>query len=516
MKLTTQKLRQVIRLLDDPKLSQREIGRICGISPNTVKPVRKLMKCKSLTWALLCDLDDEQFEQRLFEGETRRNRKPVPNWLVVHNEMRNKDMTLSLVWEEYRQIHPDGLAYTQFTRHYKDWAKTCKLSLRQIYPPGEKIFVDFCGRTMPVRDAATGETRQVQVFVACLGASGYLFAVAVATQTMADWLKAHKLMLNHLGGSSRFVVPDNLKAGVLKHNRKELILNPIYAEFAEHYDFIVLPARPGKPKDKSLAEVGVKIVQRWVLARLRNQVFFSLEELNTAISFWMEKLNEKTTRTYSKSRLHRFLELDAPALKALRDDPYPYSDWLYNVRVNESYLVEYQKHFYSVPHAFAHRHVDIRISNERVDIFHKRRLIASHAYSKTPGLTTLSEHLSEKHRYALEGSPETLLTWAEAVGPATFAFMKQCLSEPRYYAARLKAAGMFRKDVRTNDWQARLESACAYALTLNCLSFDRLRSIIQTRSDQKPAATGHLSSVVTNHENLRGSAYYDMTEEAIE
>lgn len=175
---------------------------------------------------------------------------------------------------------------------------------------------------MPVRDVATGETRQVQIFVACLGASGSLFAVAVASQTLADWLKAHYLLLNHIGGVSRFIVPDNLKAGILKHNRKELILNPIYAEFAEHYDFIVLPARPAKPKDKSLAEIGVKIIQRWVLARLRNQVFFSLEELNASISYWMEKLNEKTTHTYPKSRLYRFLELDAPALKALRADPY--------------------------------------------------------------------------------------------------------------------------------------------------------------------------------------------------
>jgi transposase len=316
MKLPTSTLRQVLRLLDDPRMSMREIGRICLISPNTAKTIRKLLERKALHWEALCDLDDEQLEKRLFAGEKGIARKPTPNWMAVHEELQKDDMTLSLIWEEYRQLYPEGLAYTQFTRHYRTFKRTCKLSLRQIHKPGEKIFVDFCGRTVPIRHAVTGETHEVQVFVASLGASGYLFAVAVASQKLEDWLKAHALLLNHIGGVTCYVIPDNLKAGVLKHCRKDLILNTIYEGFAEHHDFIVLPARPYKPKDKALAEIGVKIVQRWVLARLRNQVFFSLDELNSALGYWMEKLNDKTTRTYPKSRLQRFLELDAPALKA--------------------------------------------------------------------------------------------------------------------------------------------------------------------------------------------------------
>lgn len=513
MKISITVLRQVIRLLADPDLSMRKIGRTCHIAPNTAKAVQAQLADKQLSWADIQALDDGKLYQALFgDKKPGDSRKPVPDWIQVHSELYKRDMTLQLLWEEYRQRNTDGLSYEQYARRYRVWKRSCKISLRQIYFPGEYIFVDFCGRTMPIRNAETGEVWFAQVFVGALGASGYLFAIAIASQKIADWLKAHALMLAHLGGVPRYIVPDNLKSAVLKNNKQGLLLNSAYQEFAEHYDFIVMPARPRKPKDKSLGEIGVQIVQRWVLARLRDQVFFSLDELNTAISYWMEKLNERTTRTYPNSRFQRFFELDAPALQGLRNDPYPYSQWRYQVRVDESYHVEYEQHFYSVLYTYAHQQVDIRANDEFVHVYYQRRLVASHARKFGPGRTTLDEHMPPNHRLFREGSLEALQTWAQSIGPSTATFLQRSLEDKRHFASRLKAAQSLRRDAKKDNWQGRIESACTHALRLNCLGFDRLRGIIRTNADNR------LSTVTTvkviEHENLRGADYFTTTPEA--
>jgi transposase len=491
----------------------RAIGRTCNISPNTAKAVRALLTRQQLNWALLQPMDDEKLRHTL-QGEEHPTgrRKPIPDWIQIHSELQQRDMTLQLLWEEYRQRNPEGLSYSHYARGYRNWKRGCKLSMRQIHRPGEKLFVDFCGRTMPIRNAETGEIWFAQVFVGVLGASGYTFAIAVASQQIRDWLKAHAMMLEHIGGVPRYIVPDNLKAGVLQNNKQGLILNSAYQEFAEHYDFIVLPARPRKPKDKSLAEIGVKIVQRWVLARFRDQVFFSLDELNTAISYWMEKLNDRTTRTYPTSRFQRFLDLDAPALQALRDDPYPYSQWRYQIRVDESYHVDYEQHLYSVLYSYAHQRVDIRANDDCLHVYYQRRLIASHTRQLGPGRTTQDEHLPPHHRLYREGSLEALQSWAQSLGPATGTFMQRSLEEKRHFARRLKAAQALRRDARKDHWQDRIESACAYALSLNCLGFDRLRSIIRTNADSRVPPTTDL--VVTQHDNLRGADYYAVEQES--
>lgn len=512
MRIKITVLRQVIRLLDDPKLSLRAIGRTCHISANTAKAVQKTLHSKQLNWVAIQPLADDELFQLLFESEkSAKNKKKVPDWFQVHIELQKADMTRQLLWDEYRRQEPDGLSYTQYSRGYRKWLRSCKLSLRQIHAPGEKLFVDFCGRTMPIRDAETGEIWFAQVFVGVLGASGYLFAIAVATQKIADWLKAHALMLQHIGGAPRYIIPDNLKSAVLKNNKQGLILNPAYQEFAEHYDFIVFPARPRKPKDKSLGEIGVQIVQRFVLARLRNQVFFSLDELNASIHYWMEQLNDRTTRTYPTSRIQRFLDLDAPVLKELPIHHYPYSQWRYQVRVDESYHVEHEQHQYSVPYTYAHQHVDIRANDEFLHVYYQRRLIASHVRKVGSGLTTLDEHLPPHHRLYRDGTFEALHEWAKSIGPATATFMQRSLEEKRHFASRFKAAQSLRRDARRENWSNRLESACVYALSLNCLGFDRLRTIIRTNADSRASTT--TSVTVIEHTNLRGADYYAITPE---
>lgn len=341
MRLKVDQLRQVVRHAS-PKISLRAIARLSGVSPNTVRALRDHLNAIGESWESLRALDDEAFEARLnYRLAPTGFRRSVPNLAQVHAELQQRDITLSLLWEEFRKDNPESASYTQFTRHYQAWLKKQKISMRQVHKPGDKLFVDFCGRTMPIIDRDSGEEIRAHVFVGTLGASGYICATAVASQTVANWLHCHIIALEHLGGVPHYIVPDNLKAAVLKNGRDSIQLNSAYQEFAEHYGFSILPARPRKPKDKSLAEIGVQIVQRWVLARLRNHTFFALDELNQQISYWMTQLNERITRTYPKSRRVRFQELDVPALKSLPNQRYAFSLWRYQVRVESDYHIEH-------------------------------------------------------------------------------------------------------------------------------------------------------------------------------
>ncbi|WP_260414971.1 IS21 family transposase [Pseudomonas cichorii] len=507
MRLKIDQLRQVVRHASSPKLSLRAVARLSGVSPNTVRAIRDHLASIGENWESLQALDDGAFEARLKYGQATTNRRrSIPNLTQVHDELQRRDITLSLLWEEFRKSDSESASYTQFTRQYRAWLKKQKISMRQIHKPGDKLFVDFCGRTIPIINRDTGEETRAHVFVGALGASGYLCATAVASQTVANWLHCHVITLEHLGGVPRYVVPDNLKAAVLKNGRDSIQLNSAYQEFAEHYGFGILPARPRKPKDKSLAEIGVQIVQRWVLARLRNHKFFALDELNQQISYWMTQLNERITRTYPKSRLARFQEVDAPALKSLPNDRYAFSLWRYQVRVESDYHIEHHGHRYSVPYQYTNLLVDIRATSENLIVSYRRRQIASHQLVTRTGISTLSEHQPAQHKHYQDCQPEALLSWAESIGPATLTYARRNLEERKDFANGLKAVIALRRDTRNEQLHERIESACAYALKLKILSYERLRSILRNGSDQNPEPPPQAPAM--EHENLRGAAYY--------
>lgn len=508
MRLPIEKQREVLRLAADNKLSNRAIGRLAKVSHNTVRTIRDQQEQSGETWESLRSLDNKAFTARLFSdarGST--NRKVCPQWLEVHDQLRLPDMTLELLWQEFREKEPSGVSYAQFTRLYRAWLNTQKVSMRQVHLPGDKMFVDFCGRTMPITNPVTGIVTTAQIFVATLGASGYLFATAVESQTTQDWLRCHVRALEFFEGVPRFVVPDNLKAAVLKTTRDQLVLNRAYSELSEHYAFTITPARPRKPKDKSLGEIGVQIVQRFVLARLRSRTFFSLEELNEQITYWTGILNDRITRTYPKSRMVRFLEIESPALQPLPERGYNYSQWIYHVRVGSDYHVEFKEHNYSVPYHFANQIVDLRVNDEWLEVSFQRQIISTHQVELGRGVSTLREHLSPNHGHFQDSQPEMLLAWAQSIGPETFFYVKKNLDDRRDFATGLRAVVALRRDVRKGQiLSSRLESACAYANSLNILSSERLRSILRNGSDRRPALK--ISTPLIEHSNIRGAQYY--------
>lgn len=500
MQISIQAIRLICKLLNDPSLSQRGIARIIGVSTKPVKRIQTVIETAGITDVEA--LKDDELLRILGYQKALSCISSAIDWHTLHHDMQKRDMTMQLAWEEYRTQTPNGISYSQYCRQYRKWCKTIKVSLRQTHRAGESIFIDFCGRTIPIRDKETGEVWKAQVFVGVLGASGYIFAVAVKSQTIADFLSAHIQMLAHINGVPKYIVTDNLKSAVIQNTKEVTELNRAYAELADHYGFIIIPARPRRPKDKAMAEVGVQIVQRWVLARLRNQVFFDLDELNQQISHWMVELNQRITKTYTVSRAERLETIDRPALQRPPILPYAYSAWAYNQRVDDSYHVLFKGKRYSVPYQFAHRMVDVRATEDVVEVFWQRERIARHAVT-TNLVTSDPAHRPDNHQFANDITPDNMRIWAAGVGTATQQFVETNLSDMRHYASKLKSLINLKREIHQHDWQSSLEAACAFVVQMKCFSVSRLRAVLKRHSFEPTKTTKPIQ-----HSNIRGADYY--------
>jgi transposase len=339
-----------------------------------------------------------------------------------------------------------------------------------------------------------------------LGASGYAFVYAVPTQKIADWLECHTKAFAFFEGVPRQLVPDNLKAAVTKNTREELILNRCYMELADYYQCLLNPARPRKPKDKSLAEVSVQIVQRWVLAPLRHRTFFSLEDLNAAITARVMSMNAKTSKKYLMSRLERFEKIDKPALMALPSDPYEHSKWRYAVRVPADYHVEFDQSHYSVPYQYVQQLVDLRATNNTLEVLMAGQRIASHVLRKSPGNSTREEHMPLAHQQQKRDEPDQLIAWSATVGNAVQEWVSRNLTQRRDFANGVKSVRKLRQLAREIQNSERLNSACAFALRFDHLGFTQLKTIIDRNTDRQPKPD--MAAWVQTHANIRGAGYY--------
>jgi transposase len=275
-------------------LSERQIAAVVGCSRSTVQQCLQRAQAASIGWPLPPELDESALQGQLYpQPHAVPASIAMPDFAHVHQELKRAGVTRELLWREYLAAHAEGLKYTAFCNHYRRWLARQALVLRQDHLPGDKLFVDYAGQTVPITDRVSGERREAQIFVAVLGASNYTFAEASWTEKLPDWLASHVRALEYFGGIPRAVVPDNLKSAVTKARRYEPELNRAYHEFAEHCGLAVLPARVRRPRDKAQVETGVLVVERWILARLRNRTFFSLAELNQAIALLLERLNSR-------------------------------------------------------------------------------------------------------------------------------------------------------------------------------------------------------------------------------
>ena len=504
------KIREALRLCLAEGLSPRQAGIATGLPRSTVRRYVVRAIEVGLGWPLPPDLDDRALEERLYgrAAPPPTDERPVPDWGLVHRELRRKSVTLQLLWTEYRAGCPDGFGYTWFTERYRAYAGRLDLVLRHDHRAGEKAFVDFAGQTIPITDPATGEIWQAQLFVAVLGASNHTYAEALASQALPHWLGAHVRAFESWGGAPAILVPDNLRAGVTKAHRYEPILNPSYAELAAQYGCATIPARPYKPRDKAKVEVGVLIAERWIAAALRNRTFFSLAEANRAIRERVAWLNSRPFKKLEGSRMSLFAELDRPALRPLPATPYEYAVWT-GAKVSIDYHVEVGRHYYSVPYGLVGERVDVRASARTIEVFARGRRVASHLRSGAVGRhTTETAHMPESHRRHLEWTPGRLVAWGEQTGPATGALVAAILrSRPHPEQGFRSCLGIFRLGRRHGE--ARLEAACARALAAGALSYRSVDSILKGGLERAPMPEPPPVRATRTHANVRGPAAYE-------
>lgn len=510
-RLAMRKIYEILRLLWVCDLSMRAVARSCRVARSTVKEYQVRARAAGLErWEDVKNLDEVTLERLLFPPPPAQGTpRPLPSWAAVHEQMQRKGVTLQLLWEEYKVCHrEDGLQYSRFTDLYRDYRGRLDLSLRQVHKAGEKLFVDYCGQTVPVRDPASGEVRQAEIFVAVLGASNYTYAEATWSQQLPDWIGSHERAFAAMGGTTELVVPDNLRSAVHKACRYEPALNPSYQEMAEHYGVAVVPARVRKPKDKAKVEAGVLLVERWILACLRHREFFSLDELNAAIRELNERLNERPLRKLAGSRRSRFEALDRPALRPLPAQRFELADWS-RERVRRDYHVEVDEHYYSVPYQLVGQEIERRLTAATVEVLHRGQRVACHLRSREAGgMSTVPEHMPRAHREYLEWTPQRLLDWAAEIGERSAEMTAVLLVAKKHPIQGFHAALGLRPLARSYG-DERLEAACSRALQLGASSLDSVRSILKSGLDRRPLpSSAPAEPPATAHENVRGPGYY--------
>jgi transposase len=502
------KIQEVLRLHFESGRSAREIARSLGVARSTVGEYLRRAQAAGIGWPLPAGVGEVELERRLFPpppprtGELRRE----PDWAEVHQELRRKGVTLSLLWEEYKAACPEGYLYSWFCETYREWAGRLDLVMRQSHRAGEKVFVDYAGQTVEVVDRTTGQVRDAQIFVCVLGASSYTYTEATWTQALPDWIGSHVRAFAFFGGVSEILVPDNLTTGVTRPHRYEPIPNSTYREMASHYGTAIIPARVRRPRDKAKAEAGVQLVERWILARLRHRRFFSLAELNEGIAELLGRLNAHPFRKLPGSRRSLFEELDRPALKPLPRDPYEYADWRL-ARVHIDYHVEVDGHYYSVPYQLVKQQLDVRRTARVVEIFHKGVRVASHVRSFLKGRhTTLKEHMPRAHREYAEWTPERLVRWAGRTGESTAALATAILSSRVHPQQGFRSClGLMRLGKAHGD--DRLEAACRRALEIGATSYKSVESILRNGLDRRERRVTTPTPTV-QHPNVRGAQYF--------
>lgn len=509
-RLLMRQVREVLRLKHACGAPERQIATSVGIGRTAVGEYLRRAAAIGITWPVPDGMDDAELERRLFTPPSfDPPSRPTPDWTYVHAELRRRDVTLMLLWEEYRAKHADGYGYSRFCDIYAEWRRGISATMRQTHVAGEKLFVDFAGRKVPVIDPSTGEIRESHIFVAALGASNFIYVEACWSEGAADWIACHVRALASIGGVPKLLVCDNTKAGVISACRYEPGLNRSYVEFAVHYGTSILPTRVRRPRDKAKVEGAVLIVERFVLAALRDRRFFSLAELNEAIMQRVADLNGRMMRKLGKSRRELLVELDRPALAPLPTEPYRYAAWK-KARVGPDYHVEVDGHFYSVPSRLIRELVDVRITDATIEIFCRSRLAAVHARSMVKNRhTTIDEHMPSAHRRYAAWTPERITASAEQIGPATAGLFAAIMRAKPHPEQGFRAClGILR--LAASYGPERLEAACQRGIDIGAASYGSIASILKNGLDKayRPAAGPADDGDPVDHPNIRGAAYY--------
>lgn len=499
-------IREILRLRFDG-WSLRNICKHCDRSYGAVQEVVVRATRTGLSWPLPEEMTDDRLEKILYPQKKEPIRQDLPDWVAINRKMTvDKHATLAQLWEEYKDVNPDGLSYSRFCVHYRAWITTKNPILAQNHKAGDKLFVDWAGGNVPIIDEKTGTVQHANIYLAVLGASNFTYAEACLKMDTVRWINCHVNAFAYCRGVPAAVVPDNLKTGVKSNNFYEAEIRESYQELASYYGFTVLPARRRKPRDKSKVEGGVLIVERWILAVLRRQRFFSLPELQSEIRRLLDKLNHRPFRKMPGSRYELWETIDLPALKPLPEQPYEAAVWR-KAKVHPDYHVQFSDDFYSTPYTLIGVTVDIRATLTSVEILYRGQRVAAHIRGQGKhARITCFEHRPAAHQAVLSWTPERLTADANKIGPCTAAFVEALIKSRAYPEDAIRSClGILRL---SKDYPGeRMEKATARALSYGALSYRSLENILKKGLDRLEDTSPSISPFI-DHTNIRGAVYF--------
>lgn len=507
-RMRMRRIREILRYHFKGKLSNERIGLALAISKGSVYNTLQRFHSTGLTWPLSPELSDQALEDRLYPQSGQCT--PLPDLAYLEKELSRRHVTLQLLWEEYHDSNPDGLSRSSFYRYFQKDRPT-KPCMKLTHKGGDKLFVDYSGDSLTYIDRETGEPVKTELFVASWGASSYTYAEVTHTQRSEDFVGSHVHAFNYFGVVPHAVVPDNLKSGVKKAHRYDPEINPLYAQMVKHYGTVVLPARVGKPQDKAVVESNILVAQRFILGHLRDEIFYSLAEINAAIWPLLDELNSRGMKDYGgQTRKERFIEHDLPNAKPLRAEPFTITGIRCGVRVAPNYHIRYKEHYYSVPHHLARKSVDVYQNGNVIEIYHDNVHVCRHQFSlKKYRYTTRDEHMPSEHRYVKGWSSRWFIFKAGEIGPHCATVIQAVMKKQEHVQQGFNAAMGILRLAKVYSEQ-RLEAACTRACKYKSYSIRALKSILEKNLDKadEPTAVYQTELPVITHENIRGAAYY--------
>jgi len=507
---TMRQIKEMIRLCVCCKMTYRQAGRAVRVAHKIVsRNVRKYLSL-GMSWEKFEKLDEERI-QDLFhkrKGVDTRYQELEKEFPYIEKELGRKGVTLRLLWEEYKQGRLFWYEYSQFCYHYQTWRGVRAVRLHIEHKAGDKMFVDFAGKKLEITERKTGAKQEVEVFVAVLGWSQMTYVEATESQKIPDWIRLNANALIYFEGAPAAIVPDNLKSGVRKANRYEPKINRTYEEFARHYQTVILPARVRKYRDKALVEGAVNIVYQRIYAKLRNEAFYSLDDLNERIWELLEEHNGKRFQKNDGTRRSLYEEVEKATLKPLPAEPFEYRQHqkarvVYNYHV----MLSEDKHWYSVPFRYHKKQVILAYTARNVEIYLGEERIAMHrrAYGRWK-YTTLAEHMPSHHRFWAEWTPERVANWAGETGPATRKMvemiMKRCGHPEQGFNMSMGVIELGKK-----NGKVRLEQACERAMKFQAYTYRTVKNILEKGLEKEQRQQNH--PALPEHENTRGSTYYN-------
>lgn len=516
-RISMRKIREIIRLKVELKLSTRKIALALKTSKNTVKKYLKSFEKSGLKYREMKDLSDSQLIEVLKNQYSNVSPPATGKYNQLAGyfeyftvELKKTGVTLQILWEEYRQKYKDGYSYPQFCFHFRSWKKTANLYMPLEHKAGDKMFVDYAGKQLKIVDRNTGKETKVQTFVAILPSSQLTYVEASLSQKKESWIASNENALWYFGGVPNAIVPDNLKSGVTKANRYEPDINPEYYDFAKHYNLTILPTRPSKPKDKALVESAVKIIYSKIYAKLRNRTFYSLPELNKAIWIELEAYNNMKFQKIKMSRKEIFLETEKEHLNPLPTDLYEIKKFLkLNVQFNYHIEIREDHQYYSVPWQYKGKKVIVIYTESYVDIYHDNKRIAFHKRCKdlNQKYITNKDHMPSHHRFYSDWSAEKFTNWAKGIGENVKKVIEKILASKRHPEQGFKICMGILNLSRTFG-NERLENACKMANDFGFYSYKKINNILQKKLDLPKVETTLFHELPT-HLNIRGKEYYN-------